>query len=298
MDKEHKSIERIKMASDMSLAHYGQPLILTYSGGKDSDVTLELFKRSGCPFKVVNFHTTIDAPPTVYHVRDEFRKCREAGIEAEVMMPQYKGKPTTMWKLIEESLMPPTRVARYCCTVLKERTLSDCYIATGVRWAESKNRQDMWDEFNAPALKRKQNTERFNQIMLNNDNDARRRMTELCQTKHKMVVNPIIDWEDQDIYDFIESEHLDINPLYKDYGYTRASCLGCPVASKYKRIQEFRDFPKYKAAYIRAFGHMIENRRAKGKPTEWQTGRDVFNWWMDTGDVVGQMEWEDLGIMP
>ena len=57
MDLEQKSIERIKMASEMSLHHYGKPLICTYSGGKDSDVMLELFKRSGVPFEVHNSHT-------------------------------------------------------------------------------------------------------------------------------------------------------------------------------------------------------------------------------------------------
>lgn len=44
---EQKAIQRIKTASEMSLHHYGKPLICTYSGGKDSDVMLELFKRSG-----------------------------------------------------------------------------------------------------------------------------------------------------------------------------------------------------------------------------------------------------------
>ena len=53
MDKEKKAIERIKMASEMSLHHYGRPLICTYSGGKDSDVMLEIFKRSGIPFEVI-----------------------------------------------------------------------------------------------------------------------------------------------------------------------------------------------------------------------------------------------------
>lgn len=46
MDKEQKAIERIKLASQLSLQKYGKPLICTYSGGKDSDVLLELFKRS------------------------------------------------------------------------------------------------------------------------------------------------------------------------------------------------------------------------------------------------------------
>lgn len=51
MDKEKNAIERIKLASEMSLKYYKKPLVCTYSGGKDSDVMLELFKRSGIPFE-------------------------------------------------------------------------------------------------------------------------------------------------------------------------------------------------------------------------------------------------------
>ena len=36
MDLEHKAIERLKAASDMSLRLYKQPLVITYSGGKDN----------------------------------------------------------------------------------------------------------------------------------------------------------------------------------------------------------------------------------------------------------------------
>jgi phosphoadenosine phosphosulfate reductase len=35
-DLEQLAIERLKAASEMSLQHYGQPLIITDSGGKDS----------------------------------------------------------------------------------------------------------------------------------------------------------------------------------------------------------------------------------------------------------------------
>lgn len=66
MDLEHKAIERIKMASEMSLHHYGKPLICTYSGGKDSDVMLELFIRSGIPFEVHNKSHTWETAEDVY----------------------------------------------------------------------------------------------------------------------------------------------------------------------------------------------------------------------------------------
>lgn len=87
MDLEQKSIERIKMASEMSLRHYHTPVVCTYSGGKDSDVMLELFKRSGVPFEVHHSHTTIDAPQTVYHVRNVFKKLELQGVKCEIEYP-------------------------------------------------------------------------------------------------------------------------------------------------------------------------------------------------------------------
>lgn len=100
MDFEQKSIERIKMASEMSLHHYGKPLICTYSGGKDSDVMLELFKRSGVPFEVHNSHTTVDAPPTVYHIRDTFRDLELAGIACDI---DYHRQPGGHFLTIQEN---------------------------------------------------------------------------------------------------------------------------------------------------------------------------------------------------
>lgn len=53
MDLEQKAIERIRFASDLSLKHYGKPLVCTYSGGKDSDVMLELFRRGAYHLKCI-----------------------------------------------------------------------------------------------------------------------------------------------------------------------------------------------------------------------------------------------------
>lgn len=61
-DLEQMAIDRIKLASEMSWGYYKKPLVCTYSGGKDSDVMLELFRRSGVQFEIQNSHTTADAP--------------------------------------------------------------------------------------------------------------------------------------------------------------------------------------------------------------------------------------------
>lgn len=290
MDLEKKSIERIKIASAMSLQHYGKPLVCTYSGGKDSDVMLELFKRSGIPFEVHNSHTTADAPQTVRHIRKVFRELELQGIHCEIEMPTYKGERTSMWKLIPQKLMPPTRLVRYCCSILKETGCVNRYIATGVRWDESKARSDR-AEFEKVG-KTKKEAEQFDTVILMNDNTASRRMTELCMQKHKMIVNPIIDWTHKDIWDFIHSENIKTCDLYK-MGYDRVGCIGCPMAGKL-RWKQFNDFPKYKKMYMDAFGKMIKERKKRNLKCQWNNAEDVFMWWMEDENIPGQMKIEDF----
>lgn len=140
MDLEQKSIERLKLASKMSLRYYGKPLLLAYSGGKDSDVMLEMAIRSGIPFEVQNSHTTADAPETVRHIRKKFRELELKGIKCTINKPVYQGKRIWMWTLIPIMVFPPTRTSRYCCRVLKESAGDGRMISTGVRWDESNQR--------------------------------------------------------------------------------------------------------------------------------------------------------------
>lgn len=286
MDLEQKAIKRIQAASEMSLYHYGKPLVCTYSGGKDSDVMLELFRRGGIPFEVHNSHTTADAPQTVRHIRDVFKKLEMDGIKCTIEMPTYKGERTSMWKLIPQKLMPPKRTSRYCCAVLKEAGCTNRFIATGVRWDESRQRKDR-EEFEKIGAT-KATKEKFTSVMLMNDNDARRRMNEHCMQKNKMVVNPIIDWKHSDIWEYINSEGIHTCELYQ-CGYERVGCIGCPMAGK-KRYKEFADFPKYKNLYIHAFDRMVKERKSRGLPCQWKNGNDVFLWWMEDENIEGQMD--------
>lgn len=276
MSLEQKTIERIRAASEMSLHYYGQPLVCTYSGGKDSDVMLELFRRSGVPFEVVNSHTTVDSPPTVYHIRDVFRELEEQGIKATIHKPAL-----SMWQLIPKKKMPPTRIKRYCCEYLKENTVKNRFVSTGVRWAESKKRKTR--KVMAPKGNKAEK-----KVMLMSENDRKRALTERCEAKADMILNPIIDWPDADIWEFYWLECKHHNPLYS-MGYYRVGCIGCPVAGKH-RWKEFADFPTFRQAYTRAFGKMLDVIHASGKPTKWKTAEDVFAWWMEDENVEGQMD--------
>lgn len=98
------------------------------------------------------------------------------------------------------------------------------------------------------------------------------------------------------MWDFISSSHVAMNPLYV-CGFDRVGCIGCPLAGKHKREIEFSNYPKYKAMYIQTFERMLEERKRRGKMQEpWRIGSrgiDVFRWWMEDGNVPGQMEMED-----
>lgn len=281
-DLEQISIERLKAASEMSLHHYGLPLVITDSGGKDSSVCKELAIRAGIPFEIMHSHTTADAPETVRFVRQEAKRFEDLGIQYTINMPTYKGKRTSMWGLIPQKLMPPTRFVRYCCSVLKETSGAGRFITTGVRWAESISRKNGRGIF-------EKNGDKEHRIILNNDNDDRRRLFENCRLKSKRTVNPIIDWSDADVWQFLEESKVPTNPLYAE-GWCRVGCVGCPMAGQAGRLEEFERWPKYKNLYLLAFKNLLDERAARGMYASWQTPEDVYNWWMEYDILPGQMD--------
>lgn len=282
MDKEYQAIERLKLASEMSLRHYKQPLIVTTSGGKDSGVCVQLAINAGIPFEVQHNHTTADAPETVYFIRDEFKRLESLGIKCTINKPVYKGKRVSMWTLIPQKLLPPNRKKRYCCSVLKEQSGENRMITTGVRWAEStqrKNTRGAYEKLPSSVKKR---------IILSNDNDAERMLFENCTLKAKRVCNPIVDWTHDDVWDYTADQYIPCNPLYCEFA--RVGCVGCPMAGKHGREREFLRWPKYKQMYINAFTRMLVERRRRGKPTAWVSGVDVFRWWMEYDVLPGQID--------
>jgi len=97
---------------------------VAYSGGKDSDVILDLVRRSGVKYTAHHNLTTCDPPEVVRHVKTQ----------SDVVIDRPE---MTMWQLIRKNGMPPRRNARYCCRVLKERGGENHIVVTGVRWGES-----------------------------------------------------------------------------------------------------------------------------------------------------------------
>ena len=290
MDKVDMAIARLQQASDISLLLYEQPLVITISGGKDSSVILDLAGKAGIPYEVAHNHTTADAPETVRFVRSEFARLESVGIKCICNLPVYKGERTSMWALIPLKRTAPTRMTRYCCDVLKEQHCGNRYIVTGVRWAESARRKA-----NRAPHEIQHRDKAKTVLMLSMDSDEDRRTFETCQLKGKCICNPIVDWSDDDVWDYLQAERVNVNPLYAE-GWRRVGCIGCPMAGKH-RYEEVARWPKFKTMYLHAFDRMLKAREAAGMSNHGVWGgtvEGVWHWWMEDSILPGQMTmWED-----
>lgn len=128
-EKVKKSLERLK-AFEPEEGYY-----LAFSGGKDSVTCKALLDMSGCKYDATYRVTSVDPPELVRFIKNE-----HPDVKREVPRDS-DGNPVTMWNLIPRKSMPPTRLVRYCCTSLKESGGDGRLTVTGVRWAESVNRQ-------------------------------------------------------------------------------------------------------------------------------------------------------------
>lgn len=247
---------------------------LAFSGGKDSVVIKALADMAGVKYEAHYSLTTVDPPELVRFIKEFYQ---------DVIID----KPDeTMWRLIERKRMPPTRIVRYCCLALKESKGKGRVTVTGVRWAESSNRKRNRNLVNIGTSKKR--------TVFNDENDESRRAVENCYRTRRTLVNPIIDWSDDDVWQFIREQNLQYCKLY-DEGWKRLGCIGCPMADQ---APEFERWPKYKQIYIHAFDRMIAKRIADGMPTEWRTGQECFDWWIgdsrkDNEPMDGQIEMDE-----
>lgn len=209
-----------------------------------------------------------------------------------------------MWNLIPKKKLPPTRVVRYCCAVLKETSTPNRICAVGVRASESsgRNGRDIFvtrgatkkDPYRYYSLEHSQ--EVFEESK-GKDPIWDCKLIEQMRANKDIIVNPIYEWTDSDIWEYIRDTNTKYNPLY-DRGYKRVGCIGCPLANYKEMMKEFAEYPKIKNAYIRAFQRMIDkyDDDKKRKMKDWKTGRDVFDWWSEKwkNEVKGQMSLEDF----
>lgn len=273
---------------------------VAFSGGKDSQCVYHLCKMAGVKFDAHYNVTSVDPPELIRFIKKNYP-------DVIWEYPRDKdGKVITMWNLIPRKNIPPTRMARYCCQYLKESSGKHRVTVTGVRWAESANRSNNQGvtviigkqkdtKKKAEELGTDYKVNKTGNIILNDDNDDARQMVEHCYRTRKTLVNPIVDWDDDDVWEFLNGNGIEHCCLY-DQGHTRLGCIGCPL-SQSQRI-ELEQYPKYRQNYMKAFERMLKANREKGVVNDWKDANDVMKWWLQDEQNISQEQAEELMDLP
>ena len=224
MNKElEKKVEQAVKLLQVCYKAAGEPLEIAYSGGKDSDVILELAKMSGIKYRAIYKNTTIDPPGTIKHAKEngvEIRRPKETFFS----LMKRKGYPSSL--------------RRFCCEVLKEYKILDNSVM-GIRKCESVKRAKMYTEPTACRIygSKKNHVNAIYPILDWSDED------ELEFIKERDIkLHPLYYREDGSI------------DLTK-----RLGCMCCPLAYYKKRLQDFKQYPGMVKAYLRCGNEFLKS---------------------------------------
>ena len=181
---------------------------VSYSGGKDSDVILELAKMAGINYRAIYKNTTIDPPHTIAHYKSK-------GVE--IRHPKER-----FFDLVKRKGIPTMR-ARFCCEVMKEYKILDDSVQ-GIRRSESTKRAKLYNE---PIICRTYGSKKNHvnvclPILEWSDKDVERFIKERGIKCHPLY------------YDGQGNFHVE----------RRLGCIGCPMQSD-RGKGDFKQHPKF-----------------------------------------------------
>ena len=264
-DKISNSITFIRKAEKLALTM--QPDMgfhVGFSGGKDSQVVLELVKMAGVRYKAVYNVTTNDPADNVRFIKQHY-----PDVEFSIPTESY-------FQLIAKKGVP-TILHRWCCALFKETAGVGCVVLTGVRKEESVKRSKYKD------ISRWGKTKDENEVV---DLDKMEENEFQCVGgKDKFMVYPILEWTEDDVWSFIRERGLPINPCYENY--KRVGCVFCPFAKKKDILAYCETHPHLKMAFIHAIELYIDRHKDSNILP---TAEYFFEWWLSKESLKNYTE--------
>ena len=218
-----KKVEHAVKLLQVCYKSAGEPMEVAYSGGKDSDVILELAKISGIEYRAIYKNSTIDPPGTIKHVK-------ENGVEIR--------RPKDSFFSLMSKRGYPNRNKRFCCNVLKEYKILDNSVM-GIRKCESTKRAKMYTEPTACRIygSKKNHVNAIYPIHDWSDEDELEFIEERGIKLHPLY--------------YREDGSIDITK--------RLGCMCCPLKYYKKRLQDFKQYPGMVKAYLRCGNEYLKS---------------------------------------
>lgn len=268
-EQENIAIERIRKFARIAKAMELE-IALGFSGGKDSQVIYDLAKRAGIEFKAY-FNHALESPTTLKFIRENYPEV--------IWRRDYKYGFVQNIRVVHQGFLPTVQRA-YCCQDYKHnpKYVDKCSII-GVRKAESLKRRSRtaFEAKNKTILKK-------NRELINNY------FEDHCQSTggaNIILLRPIIDWKDEDVWDYIAKYNLPVNPEYQKQ--RRVGCMVCPKANFNTNYIYLLKYPKLIDAFIMA-------REKSGYAINWMITKENGNYINDKPYFI--CRWLNHSFMP
>ena len=261
MNKIDLAIQTIQKAEPLALKYQDYGFHLAFSGGKDSQVIYELAKMAGVKFRPVMQVTTLDPPELMKFVRKNY---------PDVIMER---PDINFYKLIVKKKSLPTKTIRYCCQYLKEQAGGNTVTIIGIRKSESAKRSKR----NELEISGHKYSNTFDQFNIDNKDQI------LCiNGKDKILLSPIINWTNSDVWSFIRNNKLEYCSLY-DKGYHRIGCMFCPMACTRAKQLDRKNYPGVEKLIKKSIKKLCDDNNYMDNMNH--DVDEIFNWWISNDSV-------------
>lgn len=247
------SVELIRKAEPLALAYDpNDGFFNTFSGGKDSQCLYHIVKMAGVKHETHMNLTSVDPPEVIRFVKTEY---------PDVVLA--KPKDSIFHIAIKKNILP-TMLVRWCCAEYKEMAGAGKVTLIGIRHSESTRRAKRSEvevsnhgysgDIDGLAEYRKQRNSsgrkprkgKFSIINVNGESEVG-----CIHGKESLLISPIIDWTEDDVWTFLNTLGIKHCGLY-DEGFTRIGCILCPMSRRSQKEIDMKRWPHVKRNWIKA----------------------------------------------
>ncbi len=218
--------------------------VCSFSGGKDSQVVLDLVTRV-IPEKdlvVIYSDTGYELPPSLELYEEVIEFYHKRYPDLRFFTSKNKQPLMYYW----DKMGAPSRVLRWCCSIMKSAPLA--VLLKELNGGEKQPSAILFDGVRAEESVNRAGRSRIGK-----------------NAKHNNIINisPILDWNATETYLYILSRGLPFNQAYRQ-GFSRVGCVICPYSSKWSENIASKIYPKSINPFIDAIRISLKEANTSG----------------------------------